>query len=164
MTETYSSYDQDSNCITELHAPRRHRGGEKGMLDSKSWQTFPWLIIVLDEGPSLQFLANLEEILSFLKFWLQNRFFCPTRRATRCALMIGTSSGGKIDIFGFFMVNYACSGMAERFHQVLGGLKGQKHPKIGLSATFYTHRDQFWEIEVLEGKINTKSRNYTWVG
>jgi len=53
--------------------------------------------------------------------------------------MIGTSSGGKIDIFGFVMINYACSRMAERFYQVLGGLNGQKHLENGLSATFSTH-------------------------
>jgi len=56
--------------------------------------------------------------------------------------MIGTSSGGKLDIFGFFMINYACSGMAEIFHQVLGGLKCQKHLENCLSATFSTHRKQ----------------------
>ena len=54
--------------------------------------------------------------------------------------------------------------MAERFHQVLGGLKGQKHLENGLSATFCTHKNQSWEIEVLEGKMTSKSRNSTWVG
>ena len=71
------------------------------------------------------------------------------RHATQRALMIGTSSRGKLDIFGFFMVNYACSRMAERFHEVLGGLKVQKHSKNGLSATFCTSRNQSWEIEEL---------------
>ena len=104
------------------------------------------------------------EILSFLKFWSQNRFFRPTRRATWRALMIGTSSGGKLDIFEFFMINYACSGMDERFQQVLDGLKGQKHSKNDLSATFCTHRNQSWEIEVLEGQMTSKSKNGNWVG
>ena len=87
-----------------------------------------------------------------------------TRSASFRALMIGTSSGGKIDIFGFFMINYACLRMSEIFHQVLGGLKGQKHLENGLSATFCSHRNQSWEIELLEGKMDTKSRNSTWVG
>ena len=91
-------------------------------------------------------------------------FFHSTRRATRRALMIGTSSGGKLDIFGFFMVNYACSGMADKFHEVLGGLKGKKHSKNGLSATFCTSRNQSWEIAVLEGQMTSKLKNSTWVG
>ena len=78
--------------------------------------------------------------------------------------MIGTSSGGKLDIFGFVMVNYACLGMAERFHQVMDGLKGQKHSKNGLSATFCTNRNQSWKIAVLEGKMVSKLKNATWVG
>ena len=61
------------------------------------------------------------------------------------------------------MIKYACLEMAERFHQVLDGLKGQKHSKNGLSATFCTNRNQSWEIEVLEGKINSKLKNSTWV-
>ena len=84
--------------------------------------------------------------------------------ATLRVLTIERSSGGKIDIFGFFMINYACSRMDEIFHQVLGGLKGQKHLENGLFSTFCTHRNQFWEIEVLEGKMTSKSRNLTWVG
>ena len=138
-TDTVTSYDQDSDCIIELHAPRRHRGGEKGLIQSKYWSKLLWLSMAHDGGPSLQFLINLEKILSFLKFWLQNRFFCPTCRATRRALMIGTSSGGKLDIFGFFMINYAFSGM-EAFHQILDGLKGQKHLENHLSATFFSCR------------------------
>ena len=101
--------------------------------------------------------------MSFLKFWSQNRFFRLTRRATWRALMIGTSSGGKIDIFGFFMVNYACSRMVEIFLQVLDGLKGQKHSKNDLSTTFCTSRNQSWEIAVLEGKMTSKLKNSTWV-
>ena len=97
--------------------------------------------MILDGGPSLQISRNLEKILSILKFWSQNRFFRPTRRATWRALMIGTSSGGKLDNFGFFMINYAYSEMTERFHQILDGLKGQKHSKNGLSATFCTSKN-----------------------
>jgi len=44
--------------------------------------------------------------------------------------MIGTLSGGKIYIFGFFKVSYACSSMAKAFHQVLDDQKGQKHHEI----------------------------------
>ena len=102
--------------------------------------------------------------MSFLKFWSQNRFFRPTRRATWRALMIGTSSGVKIDIFESFMINYACSGMAGRFNQVMDGLKGQKHTTTGLSATFCTSRNQSWEIAILVGLMTSKSKNSTWVG
>ena len=123
-----------------------------------------WLSMILDEVPSLQISANLENILSFLNFWSQNKFFCPTRSATLRALTIGRSSGGKIDIYGFFMKIYACSGMAEIFYQVLSGLKGQKHLQNGLSATFCTHRKKCWDIEVMEGKVTSKSINSTWVG
>ena len=123
-----------------------------------------WLSMEHDGGPSLQFLANLEKILSFLKFWLQNRFFCPTRRATWCMLTFERSYGGKLDIFGFFMKICAFSRMAEIFHQVMGGLKGQKHLENGLSATLCTSRNQSWEITVLEGQMNSKLKNSTWVG
>ena len=120
--------------------------------------------MILDEGPSLQISANLEKILSFLSFWSQNRFSCPTRSATLRALTFERSSGGKLDIFGFFMKMYSCLAMAERFHEVLGGLKGQKHSKNGLSATFCTSRHQSWEIEVLEGQMTSTLKNSTWVG
>ena len=98
------------------------------------------------------------------KFCHFENFGCKTGFSARHALMIETSSGGKIDIFGFFMVNYACLGMDERFHEVLGGLKGQKHSKNGLSATFCTSRNQSWKIAVLERKMNSKLKNSTWVG
>ena len=100
-----------------------------------------------------------ENFVIFDFFWSQNRVFCPTHSATWHALMNGTFSRGKLGIFGFSMINYACSGMAERFHQVLGGLKGQKHLENDLSATFCTHRKQSWEIEVLEGQMTSKFRN-----
>ena len=143
---------------------KEHWNIERGRIHSESWLMLPWLSMKHDGRPSLQISANLEKIFSFWKFWLQNRFFRPTRRATRRALIVGTPSGGKIDIFGFLMVIYACSGMAERFHQVLGGLKGQKHHENHLSATFCTSRKYSWKIEVLEGKMSSKLKNSTWVG
>lgn len=133
------------------------------MIDSKSWPKILWLSIALDGGPSVCISRNLEKILSILNFWLQNRFSCPTRRATLCALTFERSSGGKIYIFGFVMINYAYSEISERFHQVLDGLKGQKHSKNDLSATFCTSRNQSWEIVVFEGKLASKSKNSTWV-
>ena len=91
-------------------------------------------------------------------------FGCKTGFSARRTLMIGTSSGGKICIFGFFMIYYVCSGMAEAFYQILGCLKGQKHSKNGLSATFCTSRNQSWVIAVLEGKMTSKLKNSTCFG
>jgi len=41
--------------------------------------------------------------------------------------------------------------------------RGQKHPKIGLSAPNLTHRNQSWENEDLEGQMSTKFKNFSWV-
>ena len=135
------------------------------MIGSKSWPKLCWLSIVLDEGPSAQISRNLGNFFVNFEFFRPNhRFSYPTRSTTWRALTFERYNGGKIDIFGFFMKIYAFSRMAEEFYQVLSCLKGQKHPKIGLSATFCTHRKHCWEIELLEGKMDTKSRNSTWVG
>ena len=77
--------------------------------------------------------------------------------------MIGALVGGKICIFGFFMVSYAFSEMAEAFHQVLDDQKGQKHHENHLSATFCTSRQYLWENEVLEGQMSSKLGNSTWL-
>ena len=99
----------------------------------------------------------------FANFCPKNRVLLPVRRATWRALMIGTYSGGKLDIFGFFMKIYACSGMAGRFHQLLGCLKGQKHSKNDLTAPILKHRKQCWEDGFLEGQMEAKLTNSTWV-
>ena len=51
--------------------------------------------------------------------------------------------------------------MAKKFGQVLSPQKGQKHSKNDLTAPILTHRKQSWEIEVLEGQMTSKSRNFT---
>jgi len=78
--------------------------------------------------------------------------------------MIRTLVGGKLYIFGFVMVSYACSSMAEAFHQVLDDQKGQKHHENHLSTTFCTNRKYLWENEVLEGQMSSKLGNSTWAG
>jgi len=78
--------------------------------------------------------------------------------------LIGTLSGGKLYIFGFVMVIYACSSISEAFHQVLDDQKAQKHHENHLAATFCTSRKYFWENEVVEGKMSSKLGNSTWVG
>jgi len=95
---------------------------------------------------------------------LQKRFFSPTRSASTRALMIGTLAGGKLYIFGFVMLSYACSSTPKAFHQVLDDQKGQKNHENHLSATFCTSRKYLWENEVLEGQMSSKLGNSTWAG
>ena len=109
-------------------------------------------------------------------FWPKHRFFSSTRRATWRALMIGSSSWVKICIFGFFMKIYACLHMDNRFWQVLGFQKGQKHPKTDLSTPFgntwsSVGRNHFWrgkwkpnsEISlVLESRHADLSNKLNW--
>ena len=106
----------------KLHAPGGHWNDVKGKIGSESWLKLLWLSMILDGGPTAQISRNLEKIMSSLNFFGHKTDFpAPKRSATLRALTFERSSGGKIDIFEFFMINYACSGMAERFHQVLGG-------------------------------------------
>jgi len=110
-------------------------------------------------------LRKFEEIFVILKFLAcKTGFFSPMRSASTRSLMIGTLSGWKIYIFGFFMVSYACSSMSKTFHQVLDDQKGQKHQENHLSATFCTSRKYLWENEVLEGQMSSKLGNSTWAG
>ena len=44
-----------------------------------------------------------------------------------------------------------------------GSPKGQKTPKNGLSATFWTHRKKSWENEDLEGQMSFKFRHSSGV-
>ena len=67
-------------------------------------------------------------------------------------------------IFGFFMMKYTFSAISKAFHQGLGPQKVKKHAKNDLTAPFWTHRKQSWENELLEGKMDTKLENSTWVG
>ena len=54
--------------------------------------------------------------------------------------------------------------MAKKFCQVLSFQKGQKHLKNALFAPFCPHKKQCWENSLLEGKMDTKSRNSTYPG
>ena len=76
----------------------------------------------------------------------------------------GALAGGDLYIFGFFMVKYASSEVNLAFQQNLDGQTAQKHHENHLAATFCTSRKYLWENEVLEGQINSKFRNSTWVG
>jgi len=78
--------------------------------------------------------------------------------------MIGTLAVGKLYIFGFFMISYACSSMAKAFYQVLDDKKSQKHHENHLLFTFCTSRKYLWENEVSEGKMSSKLGNSTWDG
>jgi len=86
------------------------------------------------------------------------------RRATWCVLLLGTSFGEKLSIFGFLMQKYECPQIAKKFCQVLSFQKGQKHLKNALSAPFWPHRKQRWENSLLEGQMDTKFRNSTCFG
>ena len=56
-------------------------------------------------------------------FGPKNRFFGYMSSAPARSLLIGTLARGKLCIFGFVMVSYACSVIFEEFHQVLDGQK-----------------------------------------
>ena len=71
------------------------------------------------EGLRSEFEKIRRNFCHFEIFGLQNRFFNPTCSVLTRALMIGTLAGGKLYIFGFVMVSYACSSMAKAFHHVL---------------------------------------------
>jgi len=53
--------------------------------------------------------------------------------------------------------------MAKAFHKGLGPQKVKKHAKNDLTAPFWTHMKQSWENALLEGKMDTKLENFTWV-
>jgi len=60
------------------------------------------------------------------------------------------------------MKKYAYLEMAENFGQVLGLQKGKKHPKSAHSTTFLPHKKQSWEIPILEGKMDSKSKTSSY--
>ena len=72
-------------------------------------------------------------------------------------------AGGDFYIFVFFMVNYASSEVNLAFQKNLDGQTAQKRHENHLAATFCTSRKYLWENEFLEGQINSKFRNSTWV-
>ena len=116
------------------------------------------------EGLRSEFEQIRRNFCHYEIFWSQNRFFNYTSSASMRSLLIGTLVGGKLCIFVFVMVSYACSVIAEAFHQILDDQKVQKHHENHLAATFFTSRKYFWENEFLEGKMSFKLRNSTWVG
>ena len=100
----------------------------------------------------------------FQIFGLKDRFCSYVGRALMRSHFFETLAGGYFYIFGFFMVNYASSEVNLAFQQNLDGQTAQKHHEKHLAATFCTSRKYLWENEVLEGQINSKFRNSTWVG
>jgi len=86
------------------------------------------------------------------------------RRAMWRLLLLGASKSQKLSIFGFVLKNYTCLPMAKKFGQVLSPQKGQKHSKNDLTAPILTHRKQCWENGRLEGQMEAKLKNSTWVG
>jgi len=116
------------------------------------------------EGLHSEFEQIWRNFCHFEIFWPKNRFFRYTSSVSTRSLLIETPVGGKLYIFGFFMVIYAFSIIAEAFHQVLDDQKTQKHHANHLAATFCTTRKYFWENEVLEGKMSSKLKSSTWVG
>ena len=65
--------------------------------------------------------------------------------------------------FGFDMGNHEFWYLDNKFGQVLGPQKVEKHAKNDLTAPIWTHRKQSWENALLEGKMDTKLKNSTWV-
>ena len=88
----------------------------------------------------------------FEKFWSQNRFFSHTSSASTHSLMIGTLAGGKLCIFGFFMVSYAFSEMDEAFHQVLDDQRGQNTMKITVLPPFSAAGSTYGRMNFWRGK------------
>jgi len=117
--------------------------------------------MTLDGRTPAQISRNLGH---FWYFCTKNRVFLPVRRATWRALFLGSSKWKKIYISGFGMKNHDCWCMAKKFGKILSPQKVKKHSNNDLTAPILTHRKQSWEIEVLEGKMDTKLKNSTWVG
>ena len=95
------------------------------------------------EGLRSEFEQIQRNFCHFEIFGLKNRFFSYTSSASTRSLLIGTLAGGKLYIFGFFMVIYALSSISEAFHQVLDDQKAQKHHENHLAATFCNNRKYF---------------------
>jgi len=66
-------------------------------------------------------------------------------------------------IFGFGMNTHDYLCMAKKFGQVLSPQEVKKHSNNDLTSPILTHKKQSWEIEVLEGQMDTKLKNSTWV-
>ena len=86
------------------------------------------------------------------------------RHATWRSLLLGASKSQKLNIFGFFMENYTCLPMAKKFGQALSPQNRQKPSQNDLTAPILTHRKQCWENGLLEGQMEAKLKNSTWVG
>ena len=71
------------------------------------------------EGIHSEFEQIRRNFCHFEIFGPKNSFFSCTSSASTCSLLIGTLAGGKLCIFMFFMVSYACTVISEAFHQVL---------------------------------------------
>jgi len=54
--------------------------------------------------------------------------------------------------------------MSKKFEEVLSSQKVKKHSKNDLTTHILTHRKQSWEIGILEGPMEAKLKNSTWVG
>ena len=90
-----------------------------------------------------------ETFCNFGIFGLKNRFSCLMRRATWRALLLETSFGGKLRIFGFLRKKYECPQMARKFCQVLSFQKGQNTSKTPFLPLFghtgsNVGRTHFW--------------------
>ena len=124
--------------------------------------------VEFDFSNSCKFLIKIIQIYSnfchFEIFGPKNSFFSYTSSASTRSLLIETLVGGKICIFGFFMVSYACSVISEEFHQILDDQKAQKHHENHLAATFCHSKKYLWENAVLRGQMSSKWENSTWVG
>ena len=75
------------------------------------------------EGLHSEFEQIRRNFCHFEIFGPKNSFFRSMGSVLARFLLIGTLARGKICIFGFFMVSYACSIIAEAFHQVLDDQK-----------------------------------------
>ena len=85
-------------------------------------------------------------------------------RATWGSLLLEGSKSQKNFISGFFMKSYGFLVMAKKFGQVLSPQKVKKHSKNDLTAPILTHRKQCLENGLLDGQMEAKLKNSTWVG
>ena len=162
---TDTSYDQDNDSTTETafsrRVLRRHKTHDQLQVLTEAssvehgtlWGTY---------SPNFKKFGEIFDILEF--FALKNRLFPYMRRAPCTTHRIGSSKLQMACIFGFVMRNHEFWYLDKKFGQVLGPQKVKKHAKNDLTTPILTHRKQSWENVLLEGQMDTKLENSTWVG
>lgn len=164
MMDTDSSYEQDSNCTTELHTLGEYWGGAKRIISSKSWLNPLWMSMVLDWGSTTQISRNLEQFFHFGNFLHKKQSFPPY---AQCHMALAFARGLQIQKSLHFQIFHDKLWFLVNSQEIWAGFepsRGQKHSKGDLTTPILTHGKQSWEFEVLEGQMTSKFKNSTWVG